>query len=96
MPVPVGPGRCHELLEIGFAGRQPALPVAEAHAPFAPGTDTPGHRAGRPAEHRIARVEYQVIGAELRADSRHQLARQSRRTPGKVAAGLVPVWSGRL
>ena len=46
LPVP-GPSAQIFSVLIEFVGRHPALPVAEAHAPFALGTDAAGHRAGQ-------------------------------------------------
>jgi hypothetical protein len=53
--------------------------MTQAQAAFAPWAVAAGHRAGGPAEHRVARVEDQVIGAELRAHRGHEFLQQASR-----------------
>ena len=56
--------------------------VAVAQALPAPRCPQAGTRpADRAAEHRVGRVEEQLIGAELRADRGHQLLQQSAGNP---------------
>ena len=57
--------------------RPPPVPVRKAQALVAVRPAAAAHRAGRPAEDGVARVEDQVVGPELRAHRGHQLFQQA-------------------
>ena len=65
--------------QVRLAGVVPALAVAPAQVPDAGGPFAAGHRARRPAEYRVSRVEGKDPGPELRAHRSHQLFQQARR-----------------
>src|SRR5260370_34439265 len=69
----------------GFPATPPPLVMTRAQAPPARGPLTAGS-AGRTAEHRVSRVEYQHVGAELRPDRRDQLLPHPRRAARPASA----------
>ena len=75
--VPAGLGRRGEFREGDPARPPPPLPVRGAQAPPAVRAVTAAHRARRPAEDRVPRVEDQVPGPELRAHRGHELFQQA-------------------
>src|SRR5258706_9197022 len=68
----------------------PALTVAPAQVPDAGGPFAAGHRARRPAEYRVSRVEGKDPGPELRAHGCHQLFQQAGGSPVLPGPGVVP------
>ena len=84
--VPAGLGRRGELREGDPAGSPPPLPVRGAQALPAVRPGAAAHRARRPAEDRVPRVEDQVRGPELRAHRGHELFQQAGGSP--VLPGL--------
>src|SRR6266704_4248027 len=67
----------------------PALTVAPAQVPDAGGAFAAGHRARRPAEYGVSRVEGKDPGPELRAHRCHQLLQQAGRSPVLPGPGVV-------
>ena len=84
--VPARFGRRGELREGDLAGSPPPLPVRGAQALPAVRAVAAAHRARRPAEDRVPRVEDQVPGPELRAHRGHELFQQAGGSP--VLPGL--------
>ena len=79
VPGPVRAGGRREHGQVRLARLVPALTVAPAQVPDAGRPFAAGHRARRPAEHRVSRVEGQHPGPELRAHRGHQLFQQAGR-----------------
>ncbi len=79
--VPARLSRRGELREGHPAGSPPPLPVRGAQALPALRPVAAAHRARRPSEDRVPRVEDQVRGPELRAHRGHELFQQARRSP---------------
>jgi hypothetical protein len=79
--VPAGLSRRGELREGRPARSPPPLPVRGAQAMPALWPAAAAHRARRPSEDRVPRVEDQVRGPELRAHRGHELFQQARRSP---------------
>jgi hypothetical protein len=60
-----------------------------AQAPGALRANTSGHRAGRTTEHRITRVEDQILGPELRSNCRHQFRQQPDRPTQRTSIASI-------
>ena len=80
--------RRRELGQIRAAVRPPPAHVPLTQSPLPARAHTLAHRARRPAEHRIPRVEEQHLGAELRPDRGHQLRQHPGRTAHRPADSL--------
>ena len=81
---PLRAGGRREPGQVRLAGLKPALAVPPAHVPVPGGPLAAGHRARRPAEHRVSRVEGQHPGTELRPGAGDQLLQQAARSRGNA------------